>query len=410
VVSAQVSFLEDWRFTGFGTLGYAQSDKYSDLVLKRNIFQRSQTIEDNAWLVDSRLGLQASKELRVHWDFVGQIVMQEKVDNTPENSIEMAFVRYQLNDAWSFRLGRLVNDTFLLSDHRNVGYSYHWVRPPSEFYGWIPFAHYDGFKASFEVGDFDHFFRLEAFVGKGAAKVNIGYGDGGTSFNHVKANPMLGTSVTWEKDDLTLRGNYARLHVADEIAAAEELNEFVSSPAIQSAWPQAQQIAQDYGLKDSNFTYQSLGFRWLPGPWVVQGEVSDITSTSFGTYGGQRAYLHLGHRFGQLLPHITYSRSWDGRDYPYDPAPPTPNTLPAGTIEGLEVLLVNNRLSGVVRQYTVSIGLRWDFSSQRALKLQCDRINLHQDSLGIYPTTETELANRQESTRSWCSTTIDWIF
>jgi len=406
LASAEPSLFEDWSFTGFGTLGYAQSDKYSDTVLKRNITQRSQKVEDNGWLVDSRLGLQASKELSAHWDFVGQMVVQEKVDSTFENSIEMAFVRYQLDDSWSFRLGRMVLDTFLLSDHRDVGYSYHWVRPPAEFYGWIPFTHYDGFKASFELGDFDSFVRLKAFVGKGATKVNIGYADGGTSFNHVKPNPMAGTGVTWEKGDLTLRGHFAKFRISDEIAAVEELNGFVSAPAIQSAWPQAQQIAQAYGLKGARFTYQSLGFSWLPGPWVVLGEVSDVHSTSFGTYGGQRAYLHAGHRFGDLLPHVTYSRSWDDREYPYDPAPATP------ALEALEATLINNRLSGVVNQYTISLGVRWDFASQKALKLQCDRTKLYDNSLGIYPTSMSTLVllNRPEDIRSWCAATFDWIF
>ncbi len=411
IAHAETSLTEGWNFTGFGTLGYAQTNKYSDIILKRNISQNSQKIEDNGWLTDSRLGLQASKELSANWDVVSQLVIQEKVDNTLENSIEMGFVRYQVNDNWNVRLGRMVLGTFLLSDYRNVGYSYHWVRPPTEFYGWIPFTHYDGFKTNIELGDFDQFLRLEAFAGNGGATVNIGYTSGGSSYNNAQASPMYGTGLTWEKDDLSLRVYLTKFKISEEIAAIEELQNIVSQPAIQTYWPQAQQIADDYALKGSTFSYTTLSFAWRPKAWQLQGEFSHIQSSSFGTYDGQRAYLHLGHRFGKWLPHITYSRSWDDRSYPYDPAPATPTPpLPAGTLEGLETALIDNRLSGMVNQYTVSVGIRWDFASQKALKLQCDRSKLYNGSLGIYPTPTPAPRNWQSDTRSWCAATLDWIF
>ncbi len=409
--STESSFIEDWDFTGFGTLGYAQSDKYSDLILKRDVSQRSQEIEDKNWLVDSRLGLQLRKELNLDWDLMAQVVAQEKTRNTLENSIEMAFLRYQANDNWRFRAGRMVLDIFQLSDHRNVGYSYHWVRPPTEFYGWIPFNHYDGFNTSFELTNLDSLLRLEAYVGQTEATVNIGYTQRGSSYNIVKANPTQGIGITWQKGDLTLRANLTLFRITEEIEAITELKSFTNDPVIQNAWPEAAQIADDYALRDAWFNYVSWGFTWNPRAWVLQGEFSDIDSDSYGTYDGQRAYLHLGYRFGRFLPHLTYSRSWDYRDYPYDPAPATPtDVLPAGTLEALELTIKDNRLSGIVNQYTISIGVRWDFASQKTLKLQCDRTTLYDGSLGIFPTPEPAPRNWQEDVRTWCSTTFDWIF
>ncbi|MEH6344350.1 MAG: hypothetical protein V7785_04645 [Bermanella sp.] len=410
-MSAEASFWEDWEFTGFGTLGYAQSDKYSDLILKRNVIQRSQEVEEKGWLVDSRLGLQLRKEWRHNWDLVGQVVAQEKTRNTLENSIEMAFIRYHAHQAWSFQLGRMVLDIFQLSDHRNVGYSYHWVRPPTEFYGWIPFSHFDGLKSSFEISNFDSLLRLEAYVGTTKSTLNISYSQGGSSYNSAEAEPTLGIVAYWEKGDLTLRANVTRFRITEDIEAVEELSAYVSDPTIQTYWPEASQITQDYSLEGASFSYTSLGFSWSPSSWAIQGEVSDIDSDSFGTYDGQRAYLQLGHRFGTLLPHITYSRSWDYRDYPYDAAPATPtNVLPAGTLEALEVILKDNRYSGIVNQYTISLGVRWDFASQKVLKFQCDRTTVYDGSLGIFPTPESAPRNWQEDVRTWCSTTLDWIF
>jgi len=405
-VTANSSLLDDWEVTGFGTIGYAETGKYNDLVLKRNITQRSKKIEDHGWLLDSKLGLQARKELNHGWDVVGQIVAQEKVNNSIENSIEMAFLRYQSDDIWSFQLGRMVLDTFLLSDHRNVGYSYHSIRPQTEFYGWIPYSNYDGLKTIFEFGDFDSSLRFEAFVGKTKSTVNIGYLGNDSSYNYVKSSPIYGAGVTWEKDELTLRAYLARFRFTQNTNAIIALQEVVSDPFIQQNWPEASVIADGYALENEFVTYSSIGFSWTPGSWHVQGEFSNVTSTFFGSYDGQRAYLQIGRRFGEFLPHIAYSYSWDERDFPYDP-PPSP--LFQDLYEGLK----DNLSSGTVDQSSVSLGLRWDFASQKALKVQCDFATIDDNSLGIYPTQNTpEVGTRnwKKDSRSWCSTTFDWVF
>jgi hypothetical protein len=406
--NAGSSLLEDWEVTGFGTVGYAETDKYNDLILKRNITQRSKKIESQDWLLDSRLGLQARKELNSGWDVVGQIVAKEKVNNSIENSIEMAFLRYQSNDMWSFQLGRMVLDTFLLSDHRNVGYSYHSVRPQAEFYGWIPYSNYDGLKTVFEFGDFDSSLRVEAFVGKTKSTVNIGYKDDDSSYNYVKSSPIYGGGVTWEKDELTLRAYIARFRFTQNTNAINRLQEIVSAPAIQQFWPEAIEIADGYSIENEFVTYSSIGFSWSPGPWHVQGEFSNITSTFYGSYDGQRAYLQIGRRFGDFLPHITYANSWDDRDFPYDPP-----VIPDPGLQGLYAGLKDNLSSGKVDQRSVSLGIRWDFASQKALKFQCDFVTLDDNSLGIYPTPEEVsegVRNWEKDSRSWCSTTFDWVF
>jgi hypothetical protein len=408
--SAQSESFEPWHVTGFGTLGYAQSSKYSDLILKRNITQRSQKIEDNGFLVDSRLGLQASKTFLSQWDVVTQLIIKEKVYKDVTDFLTMAFVRYQFNPAWSVRVGRMVFDSFLLSDHRNVGYSYHWVRPPTEFYGWIPYDHYDGIEASFELGDFERYLRLDVFTGRSAARVNIGYGSGGSSYSYIRAHSIIGVGMTWETGNLALRAYSSQFKISDEIALIEELKAFTSSPNVQTHWPQAKQIAQDYGLNNTDYTYNALAFSWETGTWLLQGELSDVSSSSFGTYGGQRGYIHVARRFGPFLPHVSYSRSWDDTDYSYDPAPATPSSLPAGTFESLEVTLIDNERSGVIKQYTISVGIRWDFASQKALKVQCDRTTVKEGSLGIFPTPIEAPRILPEATRTWCSTTFDWLF
>lgn len=412
-VHADTLNLGGWDITGFGTIGYAETDKYNDLVLKRNITQKSQTIEDNPWLIDSRLGIQARKELSPGWDAVAQLVAQEKVDNSFEEAIEMAFVRYHNGSDFSFRLGRMALDTFQLSEYRNIGYSYHWVRPPTEFYGWIPYSHYDGFKAVYELGDFESLLRFEAFIGKSKSTVNIGYKDDPTSLNYVKSAPVFGGGVTWEKDNLILRAYISRYRFVENTNALNALLGYVNDPTIAFYWPEASDIAQDYAIENVKVTYGAIGFSWTPGPWHYQGEVSFVNASNFGVYDGERAYIQVGRRFGDFLPHITFSKSWDTRNFPYDPPAITGNTPLDSALQGLYGTLKDNLSSGKINQYTVSLGLRWDFATQKALKVQCDRTTLHENSLGVFPTQNT-IGNQErqfeKDTRTWCSATFDWVF
>lgn len=411
---AQDLELWGWDITGFGTIGYAESGKYDDLVLKRNITQRSQKIEDSGWLVDSRLGIQARKEFDANWDALGQIVAKEQADNSIENSLQMAFLRYRSTEGdWSFQLGRMILDTFQLSDYRNVGYSYHWVRPPAEFYGWIPFSNYDGLKAVYEIGDFDSLVRLEAFVGKSKSTVNIGYGSNSTSMNYVKSLPAIGGGITWEKDDLTLRAYISRYRFTQNTAAYQFLVD--TGESLSFAWAEGADIANDYAIENKKITYGALGAKWTPGAWHFQSEVSYVDAEAFGTYDGERAYFQVGHRLGEFIPHITFSRSWDTRNYPYgSPSVPTGfGAVVDGGVTALDNTFIDSIYSGTVNQYTWSLGVRWDFASQKALKVQCDRSTLHENSLGVFATqntTEGSIRDFDKSTRTWCSATFDWVF
>lgn len=397
--------LDDWDISGFGTLGYANTDKYDDLVLKRNITQRSKKIEDHGWLLDSRIGLQAGKQLDDDWDAVGQILLSERADNSVENAIEMAFLRYRSGN-WSAQIGRSILDTFQLSDSRNVGYTYHWVRPPTEFYGWIPFDYYDGFKLIYETGGFEQLWRFEAFYGKTKSTINIGYNDDPSSLNYVKSQPTIGGGITWQKNDLVLRAYMIRYRFSENTAAYQRLIDIAD--ALSAAWPEANEIAGDYAIEDKHLTYGAVGIAWSPGAWIINSELSTINADPFGTYEGERAYIQVGRRFGEFLPHITFSRAWDNRDYPYNDPP-----VSSPEITALDNAFKDSINSGTVDQYTLSLGLRWDFSSQQAVKFQCDHTTLNRNSLGVLATQDTidfEIRDFEKDSRTWCSATYDWVF
>jgi hypothetical protein len=61
-----------------------------------------------------------------------------------EQNLEWAYLRWRPWNDLDLRVGRLGLDVFLLSDYRNVGYAYPWMRPPQEFYAPLFPYHLDG--------------------------------------------------------------------------------------------------------------------------------------------------------------------------------------------------------------------------------------------------------------------------
>jgi hypothetical protein len=382
--------------TGFATLAYTQANKYRDLSMRRNTAQNPDTVTNTPWLVDSRLGLQSRAELSDHWDSAAQIIFKNRIDDSIEDLIHMAFVRYHAASGLELSFGRMALDTFSLSDHRDVGYSYHWVRPPVEFYGWIPFSSYDGIKSRFTFGDYDSAWTLEAFAGRSRANIDL------TSLpdGHLKitASPFLGAGIQWQGEQLSLRLNINNVRFSNEVALQNELVDAIEASL--AIWPEGEQIQEQLEFKNSHTRYSALGLKWMRQAWMLQAEYSHISANK-RSYAGDRAYISLSYRWQKIQPHLTYSRSWDNRTF-NDPLPQEGYGLEP-VVEGLKTTLYTS----LVDQYTVSAGLRWDFSSTKAFKLQCDRSTFSAYSTGILLSPNDRLAATE---KTWCSAALDWVF
>ena len=132
------------RFSGYGTLGYVQ-DNRNDIVAIRDVSQRPDSnMGSGTWQRDSRLGIQAEYRVSPVVDLVAQAVFRDQVSTHATHVIELAYAGFKPTPQLDVRVGRVGYDAFLMSDIRNVGYAYPWVRPFTEYYGWIPLFSVDG--------------------------------------------------------------------------------------------------------------------------------------------------------------------------------------------------------------------------------------------------------------------------
>ncbi len=151
-------------FKGFGTVGISGSDT-ERLGFRRDISQNQGVTNNAGFDIDSRLGLQLDAELNPYWHLGAQWVARSHAGDFIEQNLDWAFLRWSPSLDTDIRVGRLGIDQFLLSDYRNVGYAYLWIRPPHEFYAGLPVYHFDGADISKKIEIGATFLTVKGFGG-----------------------------------------------------------------------------------------------------------------------------------------------------------------------------------------------------------------------------------------------------
>ncbi|HLA35389.1 MAG TPA: hypothetical protein VJ001_11055, partial [Rhodocyclaceae bacterium] len=196
-VADEVPLVSPWRYSGFGTVGLV-TDNNGEISTSRDInrsareaqYYRDATI----WTMDTRIGGQVEYRINPDAELVGQAVWRDQPRNDIDKTIELAYVAWRPAPNVSMRLGRINYDAFLMSDHRNVGYAYTWVRPPIEFYSWIPMYSIDGIDAAWDVDDESGRWRIKAQGG--ASKQSVAMGGAPKNIFEFAGNNLHGISVT----------------------------------------------------------------------------------------------------------------------------------------------------------------------------------------------------------------------
>ncbi len=256
--------------------------------------------------------------------------------------------------------------TFLVSEYRKVGYAYPWVRPPIEVYNLVPISNSDGVDGSY---------RLQ--IGGLTSIVQGAYGN---TEPNIPAGGAIEAKDLW---NLSYTGEYgaATVHIAylETNLTVEAFKPLFDG--FRQFGPEGVALAEKYDVDNKPVSFIGLGAMYDPGDWFVMGEWGTLKTHS--VLGERSAwYASGGYRLGRFTPYLTYAQvKLDSNSS--DPGltlsalPPalagTAAVLNAGLNSGLELAPV---------QKTVSIGGRWDFAKNAALKLQFDHIRFGTDSHG----------------------------
>lgn len=257
----------------------------------------------------SRLGLQLTFKVADDMDLTGQLVSRGLDDYEVE--AEWAYLSWDVTSNFTTRIGRQRIPYYLLSEYLEVGYAYPWVRPPVELYN-IPISNTDGigFLYDFNVGDVN--FSTQAYAGAGSGRseqlegefsqnqswgvaqfvewnnftFRLGYN---TSNIDVKSIDNGGTG------DSLIEGTEAAISIIEASASAEPF--LGEAPALESV-PQ----------KNIETEYKSAAVSYDDGSLLVMAEVANLRVKDFVQPAGDGGYLTVGYRFGDWMPHFTYSK------------------------------------------------------------------------------------------------------
>jgi len=374
-----------FSFSGFGTLGVVHSSEdqadFSSSILKPDGAGYSHAWSKDA---DSLIAGQVTANFTSQLSAVLQVIVEQNYDNSYQPHVEWANIKYQLTPDFSVRAGRTLLPTFLFSDTRKVAYAYPWVRPPREVYRQEPITSSDGADASYtiHVGDITNV--LQARFGKNENKVPAGLGS-------IKSKHMWGLSYTGEYHAATVHLGYESSHIT-----LDGLKPIFDG--FRQFGPEGITIADRYEVDNKAVSLVTMGARYDPGEWFVMGEAAHlVTHSVFGT--GTGWYLSGGYRLGMFTPYLTYAQAT--ADNLSDPG----LNVPAAA--GLNAAL-NSLLSTKPVQNTLSIGGRWDFMPNAALKLQYDHTDIGAGSSGVL--TNLQPGFQTGGKVNVFSATLDFVF
>jgi hypothetical protein len=382
-----------WKLSGFGTLGavHANTDTadFTSSVLKGSGAGASGRWSPD---VDSRIGAQLDVALMPQWSAVVQLVSEQRYNNSYRPQVEWANVKYQVTPDIAVRVGRVSLPVFMAAEHRKVGYIYSAVRQPTEVAGGLPITSSDGVDLSWRwhVGDVRHTTRVQA----GRTDMSLAEG------TRLTASSIAGLTHSVDVGNLSARGTViggnVTVNLADPLFAA--LKQF---------GPAGIALADRYSVDHKRFSLVALGMEYDTGDWFATIEGARQRSQSLlGT--NVALAVGAGYRWRAFTPYAGYSTVRAQSDttttgLPLAGLPPQLAGIGAALNGGL-----NQLLTTLPEQSTISVGTRWDALTNIALKLQFERVTPHGTSRGSLKNIQPGFVSGRPINVT--SVTLDFVF
>ncbi|MGQ3050641.1 MAG: hypothetical protein ACT6S0_02540 [Roseateles sp.] len=391
------------RVSGFGSIGLAHVDAPVGWGYRRELTQGG---SDSRWRhdVDTRLGVQFNYSVSSQFELVAQAIARKRGSYAGgSDTLEWAYAAYRPTADWTVRIGRVNLDAFLMADYRNVGYGFMAARPPVELYAMLPTA-LDG--ADVARSWFQGNAQWRAKLMLGTAQI----GDFHTA-PPGRVRDIVGVMMSREEAGLLVRASASRTRIELDLgsaqAAVDALGQLGSLP-IPPVADQARQLRERLGASDIWATFLELGLRYELGDWQWSAELVRISAAPLVRQ--LSAYATVGRRLSDWTPFIGYGRTRDAM--PVTPLPAwqavlTPVLGPAGAAQSqmLGTLITDAVNRSRVQQSGWSLGTRWDFHPQAALKLQWDRIRVDAGGPGLWTGADVAAAKAHVATA-----VVDFIF
>lgn len=377
---AQAEHDQAFTVQGFGTLGAVRTTS-EEVEFVRDITQPRGARKGWDVRTDSILGLQVNWQIKPELEAVVQGVSRYRYDRSFTPELSLAFLKYDPTPSLSVRAGRLGTEFFMMADSRLVGYSFLTVRPPGDYFWYLPFYSINGADAALSLPVGDHVLRGKLFYGHAYGKIPLAERQW-----KIDQSPMMGGYLEYQFAAWLVRLGYANIRFRNDLPISEEF----SGHAAFAPYPVVIRESLDY-LKTAQTRshYYSFGLTFDQGPWQLQFMLNHIDQGSYAFQNSSGGYALAGYRLGAVTPYLGYSWVYS------QPRGRTMNPAVASVMA----------YSGS-DQKTGIVGARWDVERNIALKVQWDAIRGEPASIFPY----------RRETAAWdgkmdvFSVTLDFVF
>lgn len=389
----------EFNFSGFGTVGYAHNSN-KDVDYAASLFAPNGVgaTHGTALSSDTRAGVQASANFGNGLSGVVQVVSDIRSDNSYQPKVEWANLRYQATQDTHVRVGRVVSPMFMYSEYRNVGYALTPVHAPWDVYSQNPLTHIDGGNVGTKFDVAGGILSLGATGGRVKDTLNQSGVSGSGAFGNMGYE--IGSSM--------FALAYGKYRLNMDLPGIQQFNTQLAEPyGAMLSYP-----VDKFALHDLRGHLIDLGYTYDPGTWLVQTEYVQRVSEKPTIPSTHSWFVLAGYRLGKFTPYASFSkittqlRSIDptqaqvpaqlagafaacqqGLLPPDTCAAVGPQYMQtatlAGTINYVDAML-NKQMNQRYDQHTVSVGVRYDFHKNLALKAQYDRISKPASSIGQF--------------------------
>lgn len=396
------SEISPWRISGYGTLSHSWDDR-GDLAAIRDFTQRPAQLQHTGptWRMDTRLGIQLAYRFTPQLEAVVQAVARDQIKTSLGSTVDLAYLDIQLAADKALRLGRIGYAPFLMSDHRNLGYAYPWVRPPREFYSWIPIFSFDGGEFSHDIFQGDARWRFRAQFGRSGFDIPMGQ----AAFDFQAAD-LWSLSLSRQAGPWRLQAGLSGFRSTAEAAPLADLHAGLDQLAalnLPGISDEAAQLRGETAFRNARIRYFTLGAAYDDGQWLAQAELGYSATNKAIAPSSRTGYVALARRLGEFTPYAMFSIS----------RPDKSALTPINDWGGIGQAAFQQTVYHVANstrqdQETLSLGSRWDFNSQAALKVQWDHSRIH--PLGYALWFRSPETNARASSVNLFTVSLDFVF
>jgi hypothetical protein len=359
------AFALDFSLHGFGTVAGGIVAQDDIQILK---YEDSMSYDS-----DSMIAVQLDSKLHQKLSFTVQLVSRS-IENYDVET-EWAYLNYQWSGNTDIKLGRIRNTLYFYSDQLEVGYAYHWIRPPDEVYS-IPVSWYEGVRIDhrWATDKWDH--QVNFYSGsyeQDTVVVNNPLDSAPNLDINSDADNILGISYQLDGENSTFR----LAHFNFEVDFGSQGRTAVEQALVEAGYPE---VADDLFVNGKYLRYYSAyaNYRWAQCFIGAEFTYQDFERSNVADRKG--FYATAGHYYNsQLLLHYTYATLETSPESGFsDPINPADPPVSPGAPSGADLInTVDNIVeAGRWEQTSHTLGFRYDLKQQNvALKLEYKHMN-----------------------------------